>query len=85
MQGCCTQAPYNPFPGRDSRAGHQLGVLHHPKRLPSAQSFSLLLHSCQLVWLGPLDLLEYSKQRALCDLHECLLIQPSGCIIQWSV
>ena len=61
MQDYCTQAPYNPFHGRGSCAGHQLGVLHHPKRLPSAQSFSLLLHTCQLVWLAPLDLLEHSK------------------------
>jgi len=81
MQGYCTQAPYNPFHGQGSCAGHQLGVLHHPKRLPSAQSFSFLLHTCQLVWLAPLDLLEHSKQHSLCDLHEFLPNQRFGGIV----
>lgn len=81
MQGCCTQAPYNPFHGGGSCAGHQLGVLHHPKHLPSAQSFSILLHDCQLVWLGPMDLLEHSKQHSLCDLHQCLSNQRFGGIV----
>ncbi len=83
-QDACSQASYNTVHGRGSRAGHQLGVLHHPKYLPSAQSFSFLLRSCQLVWMGPLDLLEHSKQHSTSDLRECLFKQGFGGIIQKS-
>lgn len=61
MQAAKTQASHGSVPHRDSTARNQPGVLHGTKHLPTLQTICILFQSCQLVWLGSLDLLELGK------------------------
>lgn len=66
LQDAKTQAPDMLVPYRDSFTSRQPGVLHQSKRVRSVQTIRLLLLSIhQLVWMGPLDLLEHSMSLLL--------------------
>ena len=73
MQGSKVQAPHSSVFGRGSCARGQPGVLHTPQPLPAVQPIWLLFPTDQLVWLGAVDLLEYSKQSHAPDTcpHTC--------------
>lgn len=61
MQAAKTKAPQSSVSHGDSIARSQSGVLHSSKHLSSVQTICVLFQSCQLVWMGPMDMLELGK------------------------
>ncbi len=83
MQAAKTQASYSSVSHGDSIARSQSDVLHSSKHLPSVQTICVLLQSCQLVWLGSLDLLELGKFACAAGLRasmeSCFRVIQSQC------